>query len=265
MPKLVDLSGRRYGLLTVTRRDPEQHTDGRVYWLLQCECGRTVSRMSHVLQRNTATSCGCVPQGSDPVGRVYGALTVLARKGYDGRRFVFWDVRCSCGTTKTVRAADVHDGKTTSCGCRKLVHGMSKSSEFRCWSAMKNRCLNSRVPAFHNYGGRGILVCERWLGDAGFSNFLADMGPRPAGFDLDRIDNNGNYEPGNCRWTTRKVNGRNRRTNALVMFQGKMRPISECAELSGVAVGRLYSRIGRGWDIERAIAQPAQIKSRRAP
>ncbi len=141
---------------------------------------------------------------------------------------------------------------------RSLVDGKSrKLPEYRHWINMKSRCLNPNVPNFKHYGGRGVTVCERWKAD--FGAFFADMGPRPSKHHtIDRIENSGNYEPGNCRWATQSEQGRNRRGNRLVTIDGKTMTLAEAVGRSPVPYNTVLYRLKRGWNIKDAISRPAQ-------
>jgi hypothetical protein len=139
---------------------------------------------------------------------------------------------------------------------RKHGHAASRSPTYRSWECMKSRCNNPADPSFPDYGGRGICVTSEW---DEFSQFLVDMGDRPRGMTLDRIDVNRDYEPENCRWSGPKAQGRNKRTNRIVQFLGKQMTLVELAEATGVPYQRLHERIvRRGWDVPRAVAEPAR-------
>lgn len=130
---------------------------------------------------------------------------------------------------------------------------------------MLGRCQNLTDQAFRDYGGRGIRVCERWLA---FENFYADMGPRPSPkHSIDRIDNDGNYEPGNVRWATVKQQARNTRCSRIVRFGGRTMSLAEAAELAGLNISTVRGRFSRGWSMEEALEAPARpitLRSRAA-
>ena len=124
--------------------------------------------------------------------------------------------------------------------------------EYNAWSSMKRRCLNSKTPSFKDYGGRGIRICDEW--SRSFIEFLADVGLRPTPYhSLDRINNDGHYEPSNCRWASRRQQALNRRNTRFLVFEGDHVTLTELSEIAGIPFARLKSRIARGWPIERAV------------
>lgn len=190
----------------------------------------------------------------DISGKTFGRLTVSSRAAGPGPK---WHCLCSCGNSVIVRGEHLRSGSTRSCGClnnetrKRGKHQLSKTSEYHIWQSMKDRCENQNNRAFKNYGGRGIKVCDRWHDVA---NFVADMGRKPDGLSLDRIDNDGNYEPGNCRWATYREQSNNQRKNVFVTYRGQRMSFSEAWRLSGTTVDNRTARFrfATGWALEDA-------------
>lgn len=184
-----------------------------------------------------------------------------------------WECECVCGTRRAVRGSRLGSGRSQSCGClhkeiqRKRLtgnnirgtHGMTKTPEFRAWTGMIQRCYNANHSAHPRYGGRGIKVCDRWVDS--FENFFEDMGARPRKGTLDRIDNNGDYTPENCRWATRKDQANNRSSNHLITACGETKTISEWAKALGTSDSTIRNRIRvLGWSKEDAVTTPVRRK-----
>lgn len=226
----LDLAGQRYGRLFVLRRIARVFTPRQMacaIWLCRCDCGNENALRGSYLRRNKeAASCGCLAREKRSMASLrHGALR---RVGQLGQR----------GSERT-------GGPPT----------------YQSWTAMKNRCNDPGAPMFYLYGGRGIKVCDRWA--SSYSTFLADMGERPPGTSLDRIDPNLGYEPGNCRWATAREQQLNRRDAVRLSFQGRTMSIYDWAAETGITVRALYMRTrAYGWSIERTLTQPTQARRR---
>lgn len=200
----------------------------------------------------------------DLTGLRFERLSVLseAQRGADGH--MHWSCACDCGNQKVISGHALKRGATVSCGClgkerraeahKKVVtkHGLSKTKQYVAWQLMIDRCHNPNSHAYSYYGARGIKVCPEWRGDYGA--FYAHVGERPDSMSLDRINNNGNYEPGNVRWADRCTQARNTRANRLITVRGKTQTLMAWAEASGIAREKISARLNRGWAPERAVA-----------
>lgn len=218
------------------------------------------------------------PQYEVRVGQVFGRLTLLIR--VDGRlrgAKVKWVCQCECGERKIIMVASLVRGQTRSCGCLsreisaancrvRITHGNGRrgadgrkrmSPEYRSWNSMKLRCYQSAANGYENYGGRGIVVCDRWRDS--FEAFLEDLGLKPSPrHTIGRKDNDGNYEPGNAQWETPEEQYRNKRNSHLLIVDGVSGTVAEWARWKGLSAGLLYQRLASGWTPERAVTVPAR-------
>lgn len=197
-------------------------------------------------------------------GQAFGRLTAIEKVGTDKWGSPRWLCACSCGREHVVAAGNLKGGQIRSCGCarreativngrRNRRHGDWKAVEYRAWGGMLSRCRNSRNPSYPNYGGRGISVCARWLV---YENFIADVGRRPsAGHSIDRINVNGNYEPGNVRWATVGEQNRNRTDNHFVEFRGERLTLSQWSARSGICDKLIAYRLKHGWAVADALTK----------
>ncbi len=202
----------------------------------------------------------------DETGNTYGDVTVIRRAGSKNSK-AMWECLCECGNIFVTRGSSLRAGSTRSCGCKAMLitgysgfvkHGGFGTPEYKTWCTMIGRCHCETNTAYHYYGGRGIVVCDRWRHS--FENFLNDMGKRPEGLSLDRIDNDGPYSPDNCRWATRTQQMNNRRSNVILTRDGQSMTLTEWARLLGYNVDAIRKRIKAGWSDERILATPIRAK-----
>lgn len=201
------------------------------------------------------------------VGQTFGRLMVVSESDRIKTK-VAWTCQCSCGNTVTKTTHDLRRNHVKSCGClthdtkSTLTHGDSGSLEYGIWIAMKKRCYNPISVGYKNYHDRGIVVCDRWLHS--YENFLEDMGRRPnSKMSIDRIDNNGNYCPENCRWATRAQQNNNTRWNRIIEYGGVKRTMKEWSIVYSIRYGTLANRINTlKWNVEKTLLTPVKITNK---
>lgn len=231
--------------------------------------GRTAKRAADRKAKN-----GRAPHGprKSLIGLRFGRLMVLSlcdERSAHGT--CLWRCECDCGNETNVITNRLTGGFTQSCGCLQkertsqanFKHGKGETREYFIWCQMKSRCQNSSNKSFHNYGGRGIRVCVRW--ENSISNFLSDMGECPKGLTIERINNDGNYEPGNCRWATQTEQQRNKRTNRNLLFRGELLCVAVWARRLDRYPSELLRRLNNGWSVEETLATPFRKLRRQVP
>jgi hypothetical protein len=189
-------------------------------------------------------------------GRLLAKRIDQSKEGKKGAPF--WFCVCDCGSIRSVNYSNLASGMTKSCGClakemtseRSTIHGMYGTGTYNSWWAMTQRCNYKKHIEYQRYGARGIRVCEGWRE---FASFLEDMGERPEGTSIDRIDPDGDYCPENCRWADKKTQSYNRRTTRKMTVNGITKPVPQWADETGVKASVIRRRLDRGWEPERAI------------
>ena len=234
--------------------------NGRAFWVCRCICGNEVEVASGALVSGNTRSCGSIHR-KNLVGKSYGRLLVIASSNERTTSgSIKYNCICKCGKNIEVSAANLVNNNTKSCGCLQkdmvsksnTTHGLTNISEYGIWGNILYRCINSNSRDYSNYGGRGIRVCDRWINS--FENFLADMSYRPSpDHSIDRIDNDGNYEPGNCRWATAKEQANNKSNNVRYNYKGKDYTEAQIAKEFNINRMTFRQRVARGWSIEEAI------------
>jgi hypothetical protein len=207
---------------------------------------------------------------ADLTGKRFGKLTAISSIYDAEKKLTLWKCQCDCGNIAYVRANRLVHGRTKSCGCLRVVsnkshkttHGMSRTRLYNAWHSMKARCNNPDNHNYKLYGGRGISICEDWLESfESFMNWAVSSGYKE-GLSLDRIDNNGNYCPENCRWVTVREQNNNRGVSINISYNGKTQNLSEWCKELGLPYMRIWQRITKyGYSFEEAIKEPSHNRS----
>ena len=274
--------GGIFGKLTVIREGPRVPNGAKTARgiVVKCECGSDefVTNINN-LRSGRTTSCGCAKRQaaakvaagqkgktmaersedgrqSNLTGQSFGRLTAVEDLGViEGYRA--YRCACSCGKETVVAAYRLlHEKGPRSCGClqREAVtkHGMEGTHVYEIWRNMRGRCYDVKDKSFPSYGGRGIAICDRWKDT--FQNFYDDMGEPPSDLHtLDRRDNDGNYEPGNCRWATPEEQANNRSNSVFIEYDGRRQTLTQWAREYGVHPITLAGRLKRGWSVEDSL------------
>jgi hypothetical protein len=253
---IIDLTGQKFGMLTVIERDILNSKPGFIMWKCHCECGGERSVLTQGLRQHEVTHCGCKSRINHLEGMKFGRLTVIGRDPSPDTDSSNWLCRCECNNITSVPSSRLKSGDTRSCGClaRELStkHGMAAAHriEYNVWKDMMGRCNNPKNCNYHRYGQRGIEVAAEWHDPR---NFYRDMGPKPEGMSIDRIDDNGNYEPVNCRWANRITQQNNKRDTTYVEYEGVTLGLAQWARILNINYDTLRNRKVRyDWPVERS-------------
>lgn len=201
----------------------------------------------------------------DLTGRTFGRLVVIERSGGPSKKHTYWLCGCECGNLCIVASAHLKSGHTKSCGCLASIKKQDEATlrMKKIYRGMRSRCYNHKVGGYKYYGGRGITVCDEWLNDfQAFYDWSVTNGYNN-NLTLDRIDNDGNYEPSNCRWVTMLEQSNNTRANVFITYKGKTKTIAEWARELDIHVHTLSNRLDRGWSVEDAFERPVQKKRKK--
>ena len=273
MAIITDLSGQRFGKLTVIKRVENHITSGgqsKVMYLCKCDCGNERVVQAGKLKNGRVTQCvAChIPRFDDYTGQRFGMITVLERVGEYGFG-VSWKCKCDCGKTiiRTANWLRKPCSGEKNCGCVRgiqtanghfFIHKKYNTRLYETHQRILSRCRNQNGQDYSDYGGRGITVCDEWSGNYGFINFYnwSIRNGYKSGLSIDRIDVNGNYEPSNCRWADAITQANNKRNNRFLTYNGRSQTVAQWAREYGMSYSMLYLRICRGWSVEDALLTP---------
>lgn len=284
---ISDYIGKRYGHLVVIGKAPNNSHNPRFNKVeLLCDCGNTIYLPFSVVARGERKSCGKCDARKHPkskpsfnpseyIGKKFGKLTVIGlSEKLPNEKYFKLDCICDCGNTARVTPYKLANGCTQSCGClvkEKLQENRSRIGYyedgrtnhplFKIWNAMISRCENPKDSHYYCYGARGISVCEEWHNFWNFAKWSDSVGGRPEGYSIDRINNDGNYEPSNCRWATRFQQSINKSNNSYIEYKGVSKTLAEWSIITGININALKRRKYLGWSSEKIIETPLRKRN----
>ena len=224
-------------------------------------CGAVAHRDGGFLFMNHVQEYNHNQRYKDISGHRFGCLTAICFVRLSPNRSAVWLCQCDCGNTVEVLGSSLRSGNTRSCGCQiGIIHGHSKERSHRIWQRMMKRCYDPNATRFKDWGGRGISVCERWHT---YENFLSDMGQCPDGMSINRKNNDGNYEPGNCDWATSIEQNNNRRDNRILEVGGVEHTVAEWSRISNIGPSTIMKRLNLGWTPKDAVTKPVRAKKQK--
>ncbi len=248
--------GQKFNRLTVISDTIRENN--RSYFMVRCECGKEYKASVYHIKTGEMKSCGCLQKDRRNeffkeryLGKRFTMLTVIKQMP-SKNNFSMWLCKCDCGNETIVSGNSLSKKNTQSCGCLSGVqHRMTNTPEYNSWQAMIERCRNKNTVRYDRYGGRGIIVCERWL--ESFLNFYEDMGSKPSPkHSVGRINNDGNYEPSNCEWQTQDIQMKSMSRNVFLMYNGEKLIQSDFARKFGVRQ-HTVSKYIKNHSVEEAI------------
>lgn len=255
MSRIIDLTGKKFGRLTVIEKS--EYNGGYICWLCKCECGNTTIVRGCNLKSGHTKSCGCLWKESiskeDISGMKFGRLTAIER--IPNTKRIMWRCICDCGNETTSRRERLFSGEKKSCGCLALKHGKTNTRLHRIWCSMRQRCYDKNCQKYYRYGARGITICEEWKKDfATFYEWAINNGYKD-NLSINRINNDKGYYLENCHWATNEEQMNNYSRNHLITYKGETKTIHQWSKITKIKQGTLQNRIAKGWDVERALTE----------
>ena len=265
--RFKDHTGEKYGMLTVLEKAEDYKITQK--YKCMCKCGNITYSTIGNMKKGKKVSCGCL-KNNDLSGEKFGRLTVVKRWERLPSGHTKWLCVCDCGNVKFVMDSNLHRKHEVSCGCAKKEKmiknskwkGESSEPLFIIWRAMLKRCYNINSQNYKYYGGRGIKVCNEWLdennGYFSFKKWSLENGFEK-GLSIERIDVNNDYSPDNCKWIPFSEQSKNKRNNNMITYHNETKCLAEWSKILGIKRYTLYSRLKRGWAVEKAFETPVNV------